>query len=264
MRISLIAGRDFDSHDNPASPPVAIVNQAFVRTLLHGGNALGRRTRYYLYKDWREIVGVVRDVPEESFEGGVAPEIYIPNAQVEDFWTNLVVRVSGDPKQVERAVRAKMAEVDPTVPAYPGRHTMADVITRTLGWRTFSTSILGTFAVIAILLASIGIYAVIAYSVAQRTSEIGLRMALGARSSQIVWMVLRQGVVPAAAGAGVGALAAAGAARLLHEMLFRVTTLDAWTYLISVALVIFVAGAACIAPALRAASVDPNRALRDE
>lgn len=264
LGIPLLEGRDFDERDNPRSLPVAIVNQAFVRDLLHGEKPLGKKARYYLYKDWREIVGVVGDVPEEGFERGVVPQIYIPNAQVEYFWTNLVVRVSGDPKHMVRAVEEKMAEVDPTVPAYSGRHTMMDVIARTLGWRTFSTSILGIFAAIAILLASVGIYAVIAYSVAQRTAEIGLRMALGAQPSQIVLMVLRQGLMPAAAGAVAGTVAAMGASRWLQGLLFRVTPLDPGTYLISIALVIGVAAAACIGPALRATAVDPNRALRDQ
>jgi ABC-type antimicrobial peptide transport system permease subunit len=165
---------------------------------------------------------------------------------------------------MERAVKAKIAEVDPTVPAFPGMHSMADVIARSLGWRSFSTSILAAFAAIAILLASVGIYAVIAYSVAQRTSEIGLRMALGAQQSHILLMVLWQGVTPAASGAVIGAVVAMGASRWLHSMLFRVTTLDAWAYLTSVALVIGVAAAASVGPALRAAAVDPNRALRDQ
>jgi putative ABC transport system permease protein len=264
MEIALIAGRDFDDRDSAHAPPVAIVNQAFVRELLHGGKAVGRRTRYYLYKDWREIVGVVGDVPQESFERDIEPQVYIPNAQVEDVWTTLVVRVRGDPKHMERAVKQKMAEVDPTVPAFPGRHTMADVIALSLGWRSFSTSILMIFAAIAILLASVGIYAVIAYSVAQRTSEIGLRMALGAQRSQILLMVLWQGVTPAALGALVGAVVAMGACQWLHSMLFRVSTLDAWAYATSVVLVIGVAAAASVGPALRAAAVDPNRALRDQ
>lgn len=264
MGISLMAGRDFDDRDSAHAPPVAIVNQAFVRDLLHGEKALGRRTRYYLYEDWREIVGVVGNVTQESFEQDIEPQLYIPSAQVEDVWTTLVVRVSGDPKRMERAVKEKMAEVDPTVPAFPGWHTMGDVIARSLGWRSFSTSILVIFAAIAILLASVGIYAVIAYSVAQRTAEIGLRMALGAQRTHILAMVVRQGVAPAATGAVIGAIAAMGACRWLHSLLFRVTTLDAWSYLISVALVIGVAAAASVGPALRAAAVDPNRALRDQ
>jgi putative ABC transport system permease protein len=264
MGIPLIAGRDLEERDNAHSPPVAIVNRTFAKALLHGGSGVGKRTRYFLEDEWREIVGVVGDVPQESFERGVEPQIYLPNAQVEDGWTNLLVRVDGDPKLMERAVKAQLAEVDPTVSAYSGLHTMDDVTRRALGWRTFSTSALGIFAVIAILLASVGIYAVIAYSVAQRTSEIGLRMALGAQSSQILRMVLWQGVGPAALGAVAGACAAMGISRWLQDLLFQVTTLDGWAYAISVALVIGVAAVACAGPALRAASIDPNRALRDE
>ncbi|MGC2657549.1 MAG: ABC transporter permease [Bryobacteraceae bacterium] len=264
MGIPLVAGRDFDGRDNAHSRPVAIVNQAFARILLRGENPIDRQTKYYRQTIWRQIIGVVGDVPEVSFERGVEPEVYIPNAQVEALWTNLVARVAGDPNSMERAVKEKMAEVDPSVPAYSGRHSMADVVQRALGWRSFSTSILGIFAIIAILLASVGIYAVIAYSVAQRTPELGLRMALGAQPSEILMMVMRQGMIPTAVGAVAGALIAMGASRWLHDLLFRVTNLDPWAYLASVALVIGVTAAASIGPALRAAAVDPNRALRNE
>lgn len=264
MGIPLIAGRDFNERDTAHSHPVAIVNRTFVNTLLRGGNAVGKRTRYFLEDEWREIVGVVGDVPQESFERGVEPQIYLPNEQVEDGWTNLLVRASSDPKLIERAVKAQIADVDPMVSAYAGLHTMHDVTRKALGWRIFSTSVLGIFASIAILLAALGIYAVIAYSVAQRTSDIGLRLALGAQSSQILKMVLSQGVVPATVGALMGAIAALRASQWLHDLLFRVTTLDTWAYVISVGLVVGIAAAACVGPALRAASVDPVRALRDE
>jgi putative ABC transport system permease protein len=203
-------------------------------------------------------------VPQSGLEGKTAPETFTPSTQEEEGNTTLAVRVNGDPRKFVNTIRATASKVDSSVPVFGLRPTMEESIDYVLGWRRFSTSILAAFAGIGIVLASIGTYALIAYSVTQRTAEIGVRMALGASRADILWMIVRQGAAPAILGAIVGALASLAASRVLSGMLYGVQNTDFLTYIAAVLFLIVVACAASLIPALRAASVQPNSALRYE
>lgn len=189
--------------------------------------------------------------------------MYVPLAQASQGYVSLVARTDGDPLNFASGVKARIRAVDSQQPVFDVE-SMEHLLSSQLGWRTFNMSILIAFAAIAMTLASIGIYGVISYSVAQRVPEIGIRMALGAQSRDVLGMVLRQGMVPALLGAAAGIVASFGAARLLSSLLYGVTPTDALTHGLVAAALLAVAALASYAPARRAASVDPLTALRYE
>jgi putative ABC transport system permease protein len=264
MRIPIIRGRDFDEHDLSDSPRVVIINQALARTMFPGVDPIGKNLRYIDRPPWKQVVGIVGDVPQLGLEGKTVPETFTPSAQEEEGNTTLAVRVNGDPRKFVNTIRATVNQVDSSVPIFGLRPTMEQAISYAMGWRRFSTSILAVFAGIGIVLASIGTYALIAYSVTQRTAEIGVRMALGASRGAILWMIVHQGAAPAIVGSIVGALVSLAVSRVLSGMLYGVQNTDFLTYLVAVLFLIAVACAASLIPALRAASVQPSSALRYE
>ncbi len=194
-------------------------------------------------------------------EAQPVPEMFTPLAQDEFKWLAIAARTAGDPLSFTKAIQTAVHQVNPELAVFLPR-SMEQIITRELGWRAFHTSLLVIFAGIAITLASIGIYAVIAYSVAQRLGEMGVRMALGAERSHILRMILWQGVTPALIGAVVGATCSLGVSRLISRLLYGVQPIDPVTYVLVVLLLLIVAAAAAYFPAHRAASVDPAEALR--
>jgi predicted permease len=278
LRIPVKEGRRFDARDRRGGVPVAMINQAAARRFWPQRPALGQRImlgRPFVPEladsQAREIIGIVGDVREEGLGREPPPILYIPLAQQNDAITTLGVRlipmslvVRADARtgllgQVQQAVWG----VDPEQPITDVR-TMQDVVSRSLGSQRFNTVLLGALAGLALLLAAVGLYGVLSHLVGQQTREIGVRMALGATERNVVGLVLRQGLALVAIGILCGLAGAAGLSRVLRSMLEGVGVLDPWVFAAAPALMVSVAFVAMARPALRAARVDPVRALRNE
>lgn len=265
LRVPVVLGRAFDGRDVAGAPQVAVVNEAFVRRYFPGENALGRRIEFgWETEGAQEIVGVVGDMREQSLHEPAAPTIYVPFGQRRsDPAMAVVVRTAGDPTRLVAAVRAAVRAVDRDQPVAQVR-TLDDVVARALAGRRVAASLFGAFAALALLLAAVGLYAVVSYGVAQRVSEIGVRRALGARTWDVVRLVVGQGVGLLALGAAVGGLASLGAGRLLRGQLYGVGATDPLTFAAVAAALLVTALVATVAPAVRASRVDPLVALREE
>jgi predicted permease len=274
--VPIKGGRNFTPQDTRETPLVAIVNEKLARMMWPGQDPLGKRfacceegPKGRLDPVWHQVVGVVADVHAAGLEREVQPEFYIPMAQMPpDAWDwigrtmDLVVRTRGNAVPVS-ALRTVIASIAPGVPIYRVS-TMQQKIAGTLEQSHFDTFLLSIFAATALLLASIGVYGVLSYMVAQRTRDIGIRMALGASPRDILGNVLGHGIRMAAAGVGVGLVVALGGARLLRSLLYGVKPTDAITF-IAVSLVLtVVALLASYLPARRATRIDPMVALRYE
>ena len=266
MRIQLKTGRLFNSRDQKDSPPVVLINDTFAKKYFPNENPIGQRLQAGQAGEEpvRQIVGVVGTAKHSNLAEPDEAEYYIPFAQSPDRFSYVVVRTSQPPPAgLETMIRRAVHEID-SQQFVPAITPLAQLVSQTLSQSRFNTGLLGTFATIAILLAAVGIYGVIAYNVAQRTREIGIRMALGAQRQQMLAMILRQSLTMAAIGIAVGLIGAFAATRLLGALLFGVGTTDLLTYGAVIALL---AGAALVAgllPARRAMKVDPVVALRYE
>jgi putative ABC transport system permease protein len=264
MGIRFMRGRDFEERDREGSTGVVIVNEILARTFWKGQDPIGKRLAGRADKPaWKQVIGVVRDVRQWGLEQKPISEMYMPLAQESQGYVSLVARSDGDPLSLASSVKERIRAVDAEQPVFDV-DTMEHITANQLGWRTFNTSLLLAFAAIAMTLASIGIYGVISYSVAQRVPEIGIRMALGAGRRDVLDMVLRQGMAPAILGAAAGILLSFVAARLLSTLLYGVTPTDAVTLVTVAVSLVLVAALASYIPARRAASVDPINALRYE
>jgi putative ABC transport system permease protein len=268
MHIPLKAGRTFDARDGKEAKPVVMINDAFARQFFPNENALGKQITVGASTDRpepaREIVGVVGSVKHESLAETDRPEVYLPFAQDPDRYMDLVVRTrNGNLSGVETMIRRAVHEID-SQQFVPTVMPLSRLVSQTLAESRFHTALLGVFAAVAILLAAVGIYGVIAYNVTQRTREIGIRMALGAQRQQMMTMILRQSLTMAAIGIGIGLLGAFAATRLLSALLFGVGTTDLITYSAVVLLLGAAALVAGLLPARRAMKVDPVIALRYE
>ena len=266
LRIPLLRGRLFDAHDTAAVPAVAVISESLARAKFAGADALGRRVRVGgADGPWRTIVGVVGDVRQESLTLADADAVYVPESQwsFPDRAMWLVVRTHGDPARVAPAVEAAVWAIDTDLPIVRVA-TMDRLVRESTAERRFALMVFEAFAGVALLLAAIGIYAVLAGGVTERTREIGVRAALGASRDEIVGVVIRQGLSMAAIGIVFGAAAALLATRGLATLLFGISRVDPVTYVVMSALLMFVAALACWMPAARAARVDPAIALRAE
>lgn len=262
MRIPLVAGRTFTIHDNREAPGAAIVNQAFVDKFLRDVNPLGQHVKSH--DRIFEIVGVVRNVKHDNLAADDSPELYVPQLQVDvPSWTFFAVRSSLPLTSMVAPVRKAVAEVVSDQPVYSVQ-LMQDRVSDSLAPETLSSVLLGTFAALALVLALIGIYGVVAYMVAQRTREIGIRMALGAGRSDVLAMILKQGAVITLLGIAAGAVAALLAARILSSMIAQVRLNDPLMYLCGIAALALISICATLIPARRATQVDPMVALRYE
>jgi len=259
MRIPMRAGRDFTEHDRVGALKVAIVNESMARRMWPGQDPIGQQL---LNPDPVTVVGVVGDVRHLALEKDAGLELYFPIRQVGDFASvDLVVRAKTTPEALAGAVRAALLPVNPSLPANEFR-PLERLVDKAVSPRRFIVLLLGGFAIIALILASLGIYGVISYSVSQRTQEIGIRMALGASSSHVRLRVLRQAMTLALAGIVAGAVGAWVTSRLLGSLLYGVSAGDPLTFGVMVALLTTVAMAAAYFPARRASMVDPMSALR--
>lgn len=225
---------------------------------------MGRRFEFGFRE--RTVAGVVGDIRFRGLERSSEPQVYLPHQQVPDGWIvfympkSLVVRTQGDPMALVPTIRRIVADADPELPVANVR-PLADIVTAETATRQTQIHVLTAFAALAMLLAGIGIYSLLSFGVSQRTSEIGLRLALGARQSSVTWMVLREGGTMAAAGAVTGLVIAYLAGRAMEALLFGVRPGDIGTYAAAVGLVLLMTLAGCVLPARRAARVDPRTAL---
>jgi putative ABC transport system permease protein len=266
LKTPMIAGRTFNATDLPKGPKVAIINESAAHNYFPNGNAVGSRVRIgpNPVADWVTIVGVVGDMRDAANWAAPVPSIY-DNASQETWWRSLsvVVRTSGDPMTVIPAIRAAVKSADPTL-ALRDVETLDEVIGVSLSARRFALGLAACFAVLALILAAVGIYGVLAYSVNARTREFGVRLALGATAGDVMMLVLRQGLRWSIAGLAIGIGGALAFGRLLASSLYGVSTTDSATF-ISVALgLLVVVLIACIVPAGRATRVDPINSLRAE
>ena len=263
LQIPLLAGRTFEQRDNADAPKVVIINEAIAKRVYGSpAEAIGKRlTIWHDEKFLREIVGVVGDTKTGSLTAEGGNQIYVPHAQDSQWnFMGLVIRTAGDPAAFATTLRREVQALDKDQPIYSVR-TMDDVVANSLGTRRVSMQLFAVFACAALLLAALGIYGVMAYSVTQRTQEIGLRMALGAQKSDVLGLVIRQGMALAVIGVIVGVAGAFGLTRVLANLLFGVTTTDPTTFVAIPLLLLFVALVACYLPARRAARLDPTIAL---
>ena len=264
MRIPLLSGRAFNEADRVDSAKVVIVNEALARQFWPAGDAVGKRLRFGDDKGpLRTVVGVVGDVLHQGLDAPHTIQIYLPNTQFTDSDMLLVVRTAGDPATLAGAVRQDIAAVDSQVPV-SSVFTMDEIVAASVAKQQFSVWLFGLFAAIALVLASVGIYGVISYGVAQRTNEIGIRVALGAKKRDVLGMVVGDGMRPALLGAAIGLAAALALTRLLGSLLYGVKPDDPETFVAVCTILIGVALAACYLPARRASKVDPMEALRYE
>jgi putative ABC transport system permease protein len=269
MQIPLLSGRDFTRRDLPDTPPVAIVNSAFARKFWADGNAIGKRISFSSNNPkWYEIVGIAGNVKHRGLDIADSPELYIPAFQPLFADGNMpalyvAVRTVNDPSVAATAMRSEVAAIDRDQPV-SSLMAMEQRISDSVAPRRFNMFILGLFAVLALVLAGIGIYGIMAFSVVQRTHEIGVRMALGANQRDVLRLVLRNGFRLAAIGIVVGLLAAFAATRVLSSLLYDVSATDPVIFVIDAVLLAVAALLACYIPARRATKVDPLVALRYE
>lgn len=269
MSIPLLSGRDFTRRDLPNTPPVAIVNSAFARKFWHDGNALRKRISFSTNNPkWYEIVGVVGNVKHRGLDINESPELYIPAFQPLFADGNVpplyvAIRTVNDPSQLASAMRSEVAAIDRDQPV-SSLMTMDQRISDSVAPRRFNMFILGLFAALALVLAAIGIYGIMAFSVVQRTHEIGVRMALGASTSDVLKLILRNGFKLALIGIVLGLVIAFAATRVLSSLLYGVSATDPAIFVIDALLLAIAALLACYIPARRATRVDPLVALRYE
>ena len=260
----LVQGRLLNDRDTATAPPVIVVNETMARQSWPGESVIGRRitsTLSFAGRATREVVGVVGDVRQTGLQDRPQPAYYIPIRQVPFGSVTFVVRTSGDPALAIPALQRAVWSVNPVV-SFAGVETMNGLLRETLAARRFTLMLLSTFSVVALVLASIGLYGLVTFSVGQRTNEIGIRMALGARAGAVLAMVMRQGMIVAAAGVLGGLLASIALTRYLTAMLFGVSATDPTTFAGLAAVMAIVSALACYVPARRAARVDPLAAIR--
>jgi predicted permease len=267
LGIPLTRGRLFGPEDTATAPARVIVNEAFARRFFPSEDPLGKRVTFNSSQDqnvqWLTIVGVVADTRRGGIDRPAWAELYFPLTQSADPRLTVLVRTAGDPITMARAAREQVWAVDPAQPIASIR-TLEELLARVQASRRFTMMMLAVFAVVAVLLAAVGIYGVIAYSTAQRTHEIGVRVALGATRVDVLRMVLRDGLRIGALGIVIGIAAAAATSRLLSGMLFGVSPHDPLTFIALPIGLLLVAALASWIPARRALAVEPITALRAE
>ena len=267
LQARLIEGRLFDSSETGTSQPVMIINENFARHFWPNQSAVGHRISVdWPTPRWRTVIGVIADVQERGYDLWMKPGFYLPSSQEVYGASNsdfLIVRAKGDPLALVPAIRRIVASIDPDVPV-ANVQTMDDIIDLAVSDRHQLMILLGAFAALALLLASVGLYGVLAYAVTQRYREIGLRMALGASYFSVMALIVRRGITLTSVGLAIGVVASLAAARTLKTVLYGVTATDPTTLAAVAILLTVVAVAACFFPARRASRVDPVVVLREE
>ena len=263
MGIPVLQGRSFTEQDTTNAPRVVVVDEQVARLAWPGASPLGKRMRSNPDAPWSEVVGVVGHIRHESLESDQRLQIYWNYLQRARDHMTLVVRTLGDARLLVSPVLGAIKSVDADQPAYAVR-TMTEVLNQSLALRWFNTVVVSLFAGSSLLLAMLGIYGVIAWTVRQRTREIGVRMALGAQRSAVLALVLRSGLKLASVGIVLGLIGAMVSSQLLRSLLFGIGPTDPLTFAAVPLLLVSVAFLACWLPARRATKVDPMEALRCE
>jgi putative ABC transport system permease protein len=270
LKIALRQGRYFDEHDNAQSMKVAVVNETMARQYWPGQNVIGRRFKMGDPNEdvpWISIVGVVADVRQMGLDEPIKAEMYFPYSQVDaQPWfapRDLAIRTTGDPLKLVDSVREAVRSVDPDQPI-SNVALLSDLFGEEAAQRRMGMILLSAFAVLALILASLGIYGVLAYFVAQHRNEIGVRLALGATPLRMLWLVIRKGMGLTLVGVVLGVFASFGLTRLMRSLLFGVGATDPLTFAAVPVVLLVVSLLACWIPAKRAAKVDPMTALRYE
>jgi putative ABC transport system permease protein len=262
MGIPLMRGRLFTGADTPETPTVMMINQTAARMYFDGEDPLGRRARNCISNDWAEIVGIVGDVKHWGLDREPRPEAYVSLNQRPFGTLSVVARSAMDPASLAPAMQQALWSIDPNLPATV--RALESAVSESYAARRFLMRLLAAFAGLAMLLAAAGIFAHMAYSVTQRMSEFGIRMALGARRDNVMSLVLRRGMAPALGGAIAGLAGAFALTRLLQGFLFGISPLDAGSLAVGPVVMLAVAALACLRPALRATRIDPAVVLRHE
>jgi putative ABC transport system permease protein len=261
MGIAMMKGRDFNERDTRDAPPVVIINPAGARQFWPNEDPIGKRIK--ALRQVREIIGVSGEVKQAGLDKPSDPEIFLPYQQAPFLYLQLAVRTTDDPMKMVAAIKHEVQTIDQDMPL-TGIKTMDQYLSDSIANPRFQSRVLSLFAAIALLLAAVGLYGVMSYAVAQRTHEIGVRVALGARSSDVLKLVVGKGLRLTLIGIAIGLVAAVALTRLLASLLFGVSTTDPATFVIIALLLIIVALLACYLPARRATKVDPMVALRYE
>ena len=265
LRMPLLRGRLFTEFDSEKAPAVAIVNDAFARAYFSNEDPIGKRLKFAAFGGsyWAAIVGVLADARTESPAASAAPQLYLSLYQRRAKDLAIFLRGRLDATVIPKEVREQVQSVDPALPVF-GAQTLDETVSESLAERRFSMEMIVLFALAALLLAAVGIYGVISYVVAERTHEIGIRMALGAQRAEVMRLVLGEGLKLAGLGVATGLLASFAVARLMSTSLYGVSSTDPLTFVFVAAVLTAVALAACYIPARRAMKVDPMVALRYE
>ncbi|MCA1568316.1 MAG: ABC transporter permease [Acidobacteria bacterium] len=268
MNIPLLRGRYFNEMDQEKHQRVVIINETLARRFFPNQDPLGKHLALSGPPDEREIVGVASDVKDYGLDAEVRPEVYIPYSQSNQPYSQysaltLVLRTAADPQSLTGLVRGEVRSIDKDQPIYNIK-LMQDVLSESVAPRLFNMFLISIFAVVALILAAVGIYGVIAYSVAQRTHEIGIRMALGAQPGDVLKLVVGQGMTQALIGILIGLVAAFALTRVMSSLLYEISPLDPITFAGLSIMLMIVAVIACYIPARRATRINPIIALRDE
>ena len=263
LRIPLVAGRLFNDSDRATTTPVAVVNETMAKRFWPNENALGKRFHFIEETELREIVGIVRNTVVDNIGEDPQPLIYLPMAQDYSPFASILVRTTASPASAISTVRDQVQALEPNL-AITDVQTIGDIVDQGLWAPRMGAALLALFGGLSLILAAVGVYGVLSYSVTQQTHEIGIRMALGAQPSGVLRLVVGQGLVLAAAGLFVGLTGALAGMRVLSSLLFNVSTHDPVTFLVVSAVLVATAALACYIPARRATRVDPIIALRYE
>jgi len=273
LEAPIVAGRGFTDLDVLSGAPVVLVNERFARQHWPGGDAIGQRLRLVDRQgdgDWMTVIGIAPNIAQNRLTRQLDPLVYVPYPQraIEsprafgDRW--LLVRTGLPPVTLVNSFRSALTAIDPEQSIGIGPAPLSDLISRSSQFKAFTTTLFLIFAAVALLLASIGLHAVIAYSVRRRTQEMGIRLAIGATTHDILGLVAREGMAPVGIGLAVGLIASLGSNRLLEAQLIQVSPVDPLTYAIATAVLVASAAVGCWIPVRRAMNVDPVIALRHD
>jgi putative ABC transport system permease protein len=269
LGISAVRGRVLGREDAGSSHLVAIINETAARTIWHDTNPIGQQIRFAPTEPWVAIVGVARDVRSMGLAQDVPPELFLLHDQLPAIAGStertmyVVARTVGDPASLTGAARAAVQELDPLL-AITDIQPMTAMLDRSIARARFTMLLLGVFGVVALALAAVGIYGIMSHAVKRRTREIGIRMALGARPADVLWLVVGQGMTLAALGLAIGVVVALAATRFMTRLLYSVSATDPLTFASIVVLLAVVAFVASWLPARRAVATDPTLALRSD